>query len=329
MKSVIFDTDIGIDDAMALLFLHFAHEINLLAITTKFGNASVENTTRNALIVKELFKINAPVYRGAAGPLSIRLGEGFPQHVHGKDGLGDIITHEPSMPAETMPAAEALLELTSKYQGKITIIAVGGLTNIADAINLDPTFVERVERVIVMGGAFGYNGHKGNVSPVAEANIASDPIAADIVFSSAIPTTIVGLDVSHEIIMDKSFIESLISAAPQAGMFIAQTNEFYINFHHGLSGKFECPLHDSSAVAYFLKPELFSTIYQPVRVVTEGIALGQTIHGDQLRAYVTDAWDHTPPSTICTKVDGPAVLDLYRSTLAKQRVNRANHDETV
>ena len=316
MKSVIFDTDIGIDDAMALLFLHYAHEINLLAITTKFGNASVENTTRNALIVKELFNIKAPVFKGAAGPLSTRLGEGFPQHVHGKDGLGDVIDHEPSASAEPKPAVDALLELTIKNPCKITIVAVGGLTNIAAAIDRDPSFAERVEQLIVMGGAFGYNGHRGNVSPVAEANIASDPLAADIVSSSGIPTTIVGLDVSHEIIMGKAYFDSLIIAAPEPGKFIAATHDFYLKFHHSLSGKYECPLHDSSAVAYLLKPALFSTIAQPVRVVTEGIALGQTIHGDQQRAYVTDAWDNVPQCTLCISVDSAAVLNLYRSTLA-------------
>ncbi|MFT4863628.1 MAG: purine nucleosidase [Pseudohongiellaceae bacterium] len=316
MKSVIFDTDIGIDDAMALLFLHYAPEIELIAITTKFGNASVENTTRNALIVKQLFGIDAPVFKGAAAPLSPPLSQGFPAHVHGKDGLGDVISFQTTLSAEAKSAAQALVDLTAAAQDKISIIAVGGLTNIAAAIQLDPSFGQRVDKLIVMGGAFGYNGHRGNVSPVAEANIASDPLAADRVFSAAMATTIVGLDVTHEVVMDHEFIQSLVRVAPHAGNFIAQTNQLYFDFHHSLSGKFECPLHDSSAVAYLLKPELFSTIEHPVRVVTQGIALGQTIHGDGVRAYVSDAWDNLPQCTICTSVDGAGVLDLYKSTLA-------------
>jgi len=316
MKSVIFDTDIGIDDAMALLFLHYAPDINLIAITTKFGNASVANTTRNALIVKEMFGIKAPVYEGAAEPLGARLGVGYPRHVHGKDGLGDIISHTPTLNAEAMDAAHALLELSRNSKHKVSIIAVGGLTNIAAAIRLDPSFPERIDSLIVMGGAFGYNGHRGNVSPVAEANIASDPLAADVVFTSAMQTTIVGLDVSHEITMDKAFMQSLILAAPAAGKFISDTHQFYFDFHHSLSGKYECPLHDSSAVAYLLNPQLFTTITQPVRVVTGGIALGQTIHGDQVRAYVSKEWDEAPLCTICTAVDSKGVLDLYRSTLS-------------
>lgn len=316
MKSVIFDTDIGIDDAMALLFAHYSEELSLRAITTKFGNASLTNTTRNALLVKQTFGISAPVYQGAAGPLSIRLGKGYPSHVHGKNGLGDIQFDEPKLKTEAWTAAQALVELSRETPEKISIIAVGGLTNIANAIAIDPEFPSRVGELIVMGGAFGYNQHTGNVSPVAEANIASDPLAADIVFTSTIPTTIVGLDVTHEVIIDREFIQSLVENAGKAGKFIEQTNQRYFDFHHSINGVDECPLHDSCAVAYLLNPDLFTIIRRPVRVVTEGIALGQTIHGDNSKVYVTDAWNNVPECKICTQVNASAVLDLYQSTLA-------------
>jgi purine nucleosidase len=321
MKSAIFDTDIGIDDAMALLFAHYAADISLRAITTKYGNASIEDTTRNALLVKEMFGLDAPVYRGASEPISIRLGEGYPSHVHGKNGLGDIQFDEPQLQAETWTAAQALVEISKEAGPKISIIAVGGLTNIAAAIALDSTFPSRVGELIVMGGAFGYNQHHGNVSPVAEANIASDPLAADIVFSSDIPTTIVGLDVTQEVTMDSLFIQSLADNAGQAGQFIKETNRYYFDFYHTINGKHECPLHDSCAVAYLLNPDLFTTIHQPVRVVTEGVDLGQTIHGNELRASITDTWDNGADCTICTQVNAPAVLALYQSTLALAGLN--------
>jgi purine nucleosidase len=321
MKSAIFDTDIGIDDAMALLFAHYATDISLRAITTKYGNASIEDTTRNALLVKEMFGLDAPVYRGASEPISIRLGEGYPSHVHGKNGLGDIQFDEPQLQAETWTAAQALVEISKEAGPKISIIAVGGLTNIAAAIALDSTFPSRVGELIVMGGAFGYNQHHGNVSPVAEANIASDPLAADIVFSSDIPTTIVGLDVTQEVTMDSLFIQSLADNAGQAGQFIKETNRYYFDFYHTINGKHECPLHDSCAVAYLLNPDLFTTIHQPVRVVTEGVDLGQTIHGNELRASITNTWDNGADCTICTQVNAPAVLALYQSTLALAGLN--------
>ncbi len=317
MKSVIFDTDIGIDDAMALLMLHASPAIKLLGITTKFGNASVDDTTRNALVVKELFNIEAPVFKGAHSPIGTRLGSGYPTHVHGKDGLGDCIDYHPQGIADSMNAADALITLTKNAQDKVTIVAVGGLTNIAAAIRQDPAIIQRIDSLIVMGGAFGHNNHRGNVSPVAEANIASDPLAADLVFTSGLATIIVGLDVSHEIVMDQLFMSSLVDASPFAGEFIKKIHEHYFSFHHGLSGKFECPLHDSSAVAYLLKPELFSTLSAPVRVVTEGIAIGQTIKGDLNRPYVSEAWNNLPSCTICTGVHAAGVLELCKDTLAK------------
>lgn len=315
MRSVIFDTDIGIDDAMALLFLNAAQGIRIKAITTRFGNASIQHTTRNALAVTELFAIDVPVYQGAAEPLSARLGKGYPEHVHGKNGLGDIQLPTPRKQVKPVSAANALVNLSLQAEEKISIVAVGGLTNIAAALAIDPGFADRVEQLVVMGGAFGYQGHRGNVSPVAEANIASDPTAADIVFTSPIPTAIVGLDVTHEVQMDLGFIETLTGSSGATGKFIADCMQHYLGFYRSISGKSQCPLHDSSAVAYFLKPQLFSTISQPVRVVTEGIAIGQTIHGNDDRKYVSDAWDNIPDSTICTNVDAEAVLDFYLSTM--------------
>ena len=153
MIPVIFDNDIGIDDAMALLLLDASSVVNLLGITTRFGNASIETTTRNALIVRDLFNIQAPVFKGAGEPVGLRLGEGYPVHVHGKNGLGDIPLPAPHSQPEAEPAAQALVDLTRVAGQKVTVIAVGGLTNIAEALRLDPDLPERIDQVIVMGGA--------------------------------------------------------------------------------------------------------------------------------------------------------------------------------
>ena len=318
MIPVIFDNDIGIDDAMALLLLDASSEVNLLGITTRFGNASIETTTRNALIVRDLFKIQAPVFKGAGEPMGLRLGEDYPVHVHGKNGLGDIPLPAPHSQPEAEPAAQALVDLTRVAGQKVTVIAVGGLTNIAEALRLDPDLPERIDQVIVMGGAFGYHQHRGNVSPVAEANIASDPLAADRVFSSKLKSVIVGLDVTHEIRMDEAYFSALREYCGSRGEFIADSHRYYVDFHRSFSGETVCPLHDSAAVAFLLAPELFTTIEQPVRVVTEGIAIGQTIHGNDTREYVSSAWNGVRRSTICTDVDGQGVLDLCL-TILRQR----------
>jgi purine nucleosidase len=316
MKKVLFDTDIGIDDAMALLFLHYSPDVELKAIVSGFGNADIATTTRNALYMKELFGIDAPVYRGAGEPVGERLGSGYPDFVHGGNGLGDIEIKEPTTQAEALPGAEAIVEVVKSNPHEISIVAVGRLTNLALALDLCPELPSLVKEVVVMGGTFGHNGHSGNVSPVAEANISGDPQAADRVFTSNWPVTIVGLDVTHETIARDEFFEILRDTAGKAGDFIYRTSRFYLDFHEQISGAHECPVHDSNAVAYLLNPNLYETKTAAVRVVTEGIAIGQTIAGDPSADYESDAWKDRPACQICIGVDSEKVLALYADTLA-------------
>ncbi len=315
MKQVIFDTDIGIDDAMALLFLHYAPDVEIRAIVTGFGNASIADTTRNALYMKERFGIDAPVFRGAGAPFGAALGEGYPDFVHGRNGLGDIDIADPAGKPDSLDAAQAIVDLVRDNPKQISIVAVGRMTNIAEALALDPQLPDHVGELIVMGGAFGFNGHRGNVSPVAEANIAGDPLAADIVFSSGMPTTIVGLDVTNETIMNSTYIDGLRRDAGDAGEFLHQISRYYLAFNERSTGRFECSTHDPSAVAYLLNPGMFETQQAAVRVVTEGIALGQTIWSAPDPNYFTSAWKDIPTCQICTGVDSEALLRLYRDTL--------------
>ena len=316
MKKVIFDTDIGIDDAMALLFLHYSPDAELCAIVTGFGNASIDTTTRNALYIKEYFGIGAPVYRGAAQSIGERLGEGYPEFVHDKNGLGDIEIAAPAGLVEALPGADAIVEIAKKYPQESSVVAVGRLTNLALALELCPELPELLREVVVMGGAFGFNGHRGNVSPVAEANIAGDPLAADRVFKSGLRVTIVGLDVTQETIANDNFFDSLKTKAGKAGDFIYRISRFYLDFHARLTGTHACPVHDSSAVAYLLSPHLYTTISRAVRVATGGIAIGQTIPGDPDADYESEAWKDQPACRICTGVKPEMVLDLYTETLA-------------
>jgi purine nucleosidase len=318
VKRVIFDTDIGIDDAMALLFLHRAPDVKLEAITTVSGNASIANTTRNALYVKERFGIDAPVFRGASGPIGPALGSGFPDFVHGKNGLGDIPVAEPEIQAELMSAPEAIVALAEAHPGEIIVIAVGRLTNLARAMELSPRLPGLLKSVFAMGGMFGYRGHRGNVSPVAEANMAGDPLAADRVLGAKVATTLVGLDVTHETTMDEAFIAALAEGAGDAGKFIRDITRYYFDFYEGMSGKRECPIHDSSAVACLLYPELYDFVDAPVRVVTEGVAMGQTILGERPESYASDAWLERPPCRVCVSVDGASVARRYLETLSRE-----------
>jgi inosine-uridine nucleoside N-ribohydrolase len=316
MKKVVFDTDIGIDDAMALLFLHYSPDVELQAIVSGFGNADIATTTRNALYMKEYFGIDAPVYCGAAEPVGKRLGSGYPDFVHGHNGLGDIEIDEPTMETETLSGAEAIVEIVKNNPHEISIVAVGRLTNLALALDLCPELPGMVKEVVVMGGTFGHNGHSGNVSPVAEANIAGDPQAADKVFTSNWPVAIVGIDVTHETIARDEFFELLKKTAGKAGDFIYRSSRFYLDFHEQVTGGNECPVHDSSAVAYLLDPGLYETKTAAVRVVTDGIAIGQTIAADPNVDFESNAWKDQPTCQICIGVDSEKVLALYAKTLA-------------
>lgn len=313
---VIFDTDVGIDDAVALLMLEASPRVDLIGIVTGFGNASLSTTTRNALYIKERFGIAAPVYRGAADSLAERLGEGVPDFVHGKNGLGDIELFEPTLAVDPMPGAEAIVALAKQHPGEVTLVAVGRMTNVAQALRLEPELPGILKNIVIMGGVFGFNGHRGNVSPVTEANIGGDPLAADIVMGCGADIVVVGLDVTNETIVDQAFFEGLCKTAGDAGQLIHDSNQFYLKFHHGKSGLFECPVHDASAVAYLLRPDLFVTQTAVVRVVTEGIALGQTIHADPEPYYDIKAWHDRPTVQICTGVDAAGVRACCESTLA-------------
>ena len=317
MKRVIFDNDIGIDDAMALLFLHYSPEVDLVAITTGFGNASADDTARNALFVKEKFGISAPVYKGANEPVAPALLEEYPDFVHGKNGLGDIEIPPVNIEVESQTSAEAIVEIVKANPNEISIVAVGRMTNVVLAIEQAPEIIPLIKEVVVMGGVFGYNGHRGNVTPVAEANIIGDPTAADRLFISGIPTAIVGLDVTEEVQMTIPYLEKVCASAGEAGVFIDAIAEYYLDFYQSRVGERRCPMHDSSAVAFLLKPELFTTKEAVVRVVTEGRAIGQTISGDGLAEYVIDDWYNLPPAKFCIAVDAQGVLDLYADTLAR------------
>jgi inosine-uridine nucleoside N-ribohydrolase len=166
MHKVIYDTDPGVDDAMALLFLHRHPEIDLIGITTVFGNASIETTTRNALFLKREWAIPAPVAKGASVTIDPSRKEGaWPTFVHGDDGLGNINVPEVvDVPLDPRPAYQFIIDTVRANPGEVTLVAVGRMTNLALALKADPEIAGLVKQVVIMGGNFYV---PGNVTPVA------------------------------------------------------------------------------------------------------------------------------------------------------------------
>lgn len=313
MHKVIYDTDPGVDDAMALLFLHRSPDIDLLGITTVFGNASVETTTRNALFLKREWDIPAPIAKGAHMTFDpLRKERAWPTRVHGNNGLGDIEVPETvDLPLDPRPAHQFIIDTVRAHPGEVRLVAVGRMTNLALALRQDPEIAELVKDVVIMGGNFYVH---GNVSPVAEANIHGDPEAADIVMAAPWKVTVVGLDVTAATVMTRSFLADMAAEGDQGLRLLNDLSQSYIDFYSHIVDD-GMMVHDSCACVYVVAPELFETKTGGVRVVCGGIADGQTVLKPDGRRFPPGDWDGLPSQTVCTAVQSERVLDLIRDTL--------------
>ncbi|NBT55705.1 MAG: nucleoside hydrolase [Betaproteobacteria bacterium] len=282
---VIFDTDPGVDDAMALYFALAHPDIEVVGITTTFGNVTVQQAATNALYLCALAGRQIPVTQGVARPW-VKPGEAPPAYIHGADGLGNL--------AERMAVAEQLdprssaqfiVDMARANPGQITLVAVGPLGNLSLALRLEPELPRLLKQVILMGGTVL---EPGNVSPVAEANIWNDPHAADQVFTAGWPLTMVGLDVTHRLVLPVTMFER-----------IAQRH------HHCATDT----LHH--AVAFY------ANFYGSV--ATDGVAQGQTILKRQAGIeYPQAGWDAAvPTSTVCMAVDASECSELFMATLLR------------
>lgn len=311
---VIFDTDPGIDDAMALLTLKAQPTLEIAAITTVFGNAETDVTTRNALYLADRFGIDAPIYAGATRPLSIaRLPA--PTFVHGHDGLGDagVCNGFSAAPAEG-EAADRIIEIVRANPGKVVVLAVAPLTNLALALRRDPGIADLVKNVVIMGGAFAWNGKRGNVTPVAEANIHNDPHAADAVFTAAWPVSAIGLDVTSRTVASGADAAELAESG-EAGRFLWDISRGYEALYKRSQHVDGCCLHDVAAALYVVAPELFTMRSGAVRVVTDGIAIGQSVQKPDGHTYAPNAWDGHPSKLVAADADFAGIVEHYKAAI--------------
>ena len=317
MHKVIFDTDPGIDDAMALLFLHRHPQIDLIGITTVFGNAPIGFTTRNAQFLAQEWGISAPVAKGAGVTFDPARPEGhWPTFIHGENGLGDIdIPETVDHPLDPQPAHQFIIDTVRAQPGEVTLVAVGRMTNLALALKTDPDFAALVKEVIVMGGAFDVN---GNTSPAAEANIHGDPEAADLVFTAPWRVTVVGLDVTLKTVMTSGYLAEMAVTGGKPVQLLSDISQFYIDFYKHRVGD-GMVVHDSCACVYLVAPELFKTRSGPIRVVCGGIADGQTIQKPDGRRFPPGDWDGHPSQFVCTDIQADRVLEVIRAAIVEGR----------
>ncbi|MDR1639129.1 MAG: nucleoside hydrolase [Clostridiales bacterium] len=270
MRRIIIDCDPGHDDAVAML-MALAHPelLDVLAVTTVCGNNTIEKVTRNARIILDLANGNGVVLAaGAMRPLV-----GLPiisEKFHGKSGMDGHRRPAPIHPIDPRKAVCAIRDILLENSKKVTLVALGPLTNLAIFIRSYPELCGQIEAISLMGGALV----GGNHSPHAEFNIAVDPESAEIVFSSGIPIVMSGLDVTQKALIFAQEYEPLRSFN-EAGKFFSELMDFYIqgSEEFGASG---CVMHDPCAVAWLLQPEIFSGRTVGISVDLSGETRGKT-----------------------------------------------------
>lgn len=312
-RKIIIDTDPGIDDAMAIFLAFNAPQLDVLALTTTFGNVSVDLATQNALTLVHQAQVDVPVAKGVARPLEIAPLP-HPDFVHGSDGFGNIDWPKSDRKADPRSAAQMIVDLVHQYPNQVTLIALGPLGNFAKALELDPSISELVDEVILMGGAAV---EPGNVTPVAEANIINDPHAADIVFGASWKVTMVGLDVTHRVLMDNDLLSRIRSNDKNGGELLYQATQFYFDFYHKTFGINGCFVHDASTIIYAMEPSIFGTQPGVIRVSCEGVGIGQTIVAKPEQQFAVDFWQNRPITNICMSVDDQRLLALIDETFSR------------
>ena len=254
-EKVILDCDPGHDDAMAMLLAAGDPRVELLAITTCAGNQTLEKVTRNALAVCAAAGIDdVPVAAGASGPL-VRTQMVAPD-IHGESGLDGPVLPEPNREIDPRHAAQLIIDTVMAHEpGAVTLVPTGPLTNIALAMRQEPRIVDRVKRVVLMGGAYT----RGNRTPAAEFNIAADPEAAYAVFDAGWPVTMVGLDLTHQATATPDVVERIRAIGSPLSDFVVEVLTFFSASYKEHQGFDAPPVHDPCCIALIADPQVVAT----------------------------------------------------------------------
>ena len=270
---LIIDSDPGLDDALAIGLAAASSEIELLAVTTVGGNADVTRCTDNALRLLHAYgRDDVPVAEGAAGALLgsvVRATE-----VHGESGIGSAVLD--AAPGEARPegAVALIARILTEHPDPVAIAPIGPLTNIALVLRLYPHLAGRISHLCLMGGSIG----EGNTTASAEFNIVADPEAADVVFRSGVPITMIGLDVTHQALLDRESAAELRALGNVSGRVAAELTDYALDRNLEWSGSTTTAIHDAVAVAHLIVPDLVQVAPYHVAVdTTNGPARGRTV----------------------------------------------------
>ena len=313
-RRILIDTDPGIDDAMAIFYALASPELEVVGLTTVFGNAHTDVCTINALRLLDIAgRPDIPVAQGASRPLAMNY-RGPVAFVHGDDGQGNV--HLPPSTREAVPvhAAQFIIDTVMAEPDEITVVLLGPFTNMALAMLMQPDLTSFVKEIVVMGGAAFTS---GNASPASEANILNDPEAADIVFGADCPITMAGLDVTHRITMTNDDLAAFGRAPGARAAHLAAIVPYYAGFYRDRNHVDGIYVHDSTTITYMLAPHLFTWKELPIRVDTgHSVCRGRTLPA----LHDSDEegpWQGRRAVRILTDVDARGAIALELEHLAR------------
>ncbi len=298
-KKVILDVDPGIDDAIALTMALFDPQLEVVAVTATGGNVPPDQATRNVqAIIEQLDPPRWPRIGLASMP-----DDGLPANrtdIFGGDGLGNSNFTVAEL-HHRHPAEKVLCDEVHAAPEEITIIALGPLTNICRAFQRDPKLQSSIGQIVIQGGAFG---GLGDITPAAEFNIYSDPVAARMVFRSPTTKTLVPLDVTRQVVFTYDLLDQLPDDTSRAGRFLRKLLPFLFRSHRQALGVEGIQLHDVVALVAALHPELFEIEMTAGDVETRGeLTLGATVFDRRRRA------EWRPNLALATGIDTAGVAD--------------------
>ncbi len=309
-RKIIIDTDPGQDDAVAILLaLASPEEIEVLGITAVAGNVPLELTATNARSICELAgKPDVKVYAGCDRPMAKTLVTA--EHVHGQTGLNGPKLPDPVMALQDAHGVDFIIDtLRAEPAGTVTLCPLGPLTNIATAFERAPDIIEKVQEIVLMGGAYF---EVGNITPAAEFNIYVDPEAAEITFRSGVPIVVMPLDVTHKALVTPARNDAFRALGTPVGTAVAEMTDFFERFDKEKYGSEGAPLHDPCVTAYLIRPELFSGRHINVEIeVKSDLTRGMT---------VADWWavtDRTPNAMFMGDIDADGFFALLTERLAR------------
>lgn len=283
MTKLILDLDTGIDDALAIAYALGSPEVELIGITGTYGNVLMQQGVRNSLAITQILgHPEIPVYAGlphssTTNSFTVQKASSF---IHGGNGIGNVSIPEPTREVETEPAIDFIIDAVKTYGKDLVYVPTGPMTNIAAAIHQAPEIVNEIGRIVLMGGALTV---QGNVNAWSEANISQDPDAANTLFRSSAPTTMIGLDVTLQTLLTYKETALWRTLGTAAGTFLADMTDYYIKAYETTSPHLGgCGLHDPLAVGVAVDPTLVTTLPINMQVDVDGPTRGRTI-GDNTR----------------------------------------------